>query len=73
MTAQHDVERQHCRGPASPVAPARGALRGLPAADSWFWLVTSAAVEAIVLGALVLLHGLPRLLGALGAEVIGHG
>ena len=73
MTAQHDVERQHCRRPASPVAPVLGALRGLPAAGSWFWLVTPAAIEAALLAALVLLHVLPRLLGALGSEVIRHG
>ena len=73
MTAQHDVEPHHCRRSAPPVAPALGALRGLPAAGPWLWLVTPAAVEAAIIAALVLLHVLPGLLVALGAQVGRHG
>ena len=73
MTVQHDAEHHHCRRPAPPVAPALASLRGLPPAGAWLWLVTPAALEAAVIAALVLLHVLPGLLGALGKEVLGHG
>ena len=73
MTAQHDVEPHHCRQPAAAVAPALGALRGLPAAGAWLWLVIPAAGEAAIIAALVLLHVLPGLLVALGAQVGRHG
>ena len=73
MTAQHDVEPRHGRRPAPPVAPALGGLRGLPAAGPWVWLVTPAAGEAAIIAALVLLHVLPGLLVALGAQVGRHG
>ncbi|MCX7379838.1 MAG: hypothetical protein NT133_00085 [Alphaproteobacteria bacterium] len=73
MTVQHDVEPRHRRRPAPDVAPALGALRGLPAAGAWLWLVTPAAVEAAFIAALVLLHVLPGLLIALGAQVGRHG
>ena len=73
MTAQHDVEHHRRRRPAPDVSPALGALRGLPAAGPWLWLVTPAAVEAAIIAALVLLHVLPGLLVALGAQVGRHG
>ena len=63
----------HFRRPAPDVAPALGALRRLPAAGAWLWLVTPAAGEAAIIAALVLLHVLPGLLGALGAQVGRHG
>jgi hypothetical protein len=55
------------------LASAWRALRGLPATDPWFWLVRPGAVEAAAPVGLVLLDGVPRLLVALGQEVIGHG
>ncbi len=85
MTEPPDV-RSCCRS-ASGVASAWNALRRLPAADPWFWLVRSstpgggsktgqsgafAPWPTPAIG-LVLLDGLPRLLGAFGAGVIGHG
>ena len=73
MRTQHDVQHHHCRRPAPPLAPALGALRGLPAAGAWLWLVTPAAGEAAIIAALVLLHVLPGLLVALGAQVGRHG
>lgn len=73
MTLQHDVEPHHCRRSAPHVAPAFGALRGLPAAGQWLWLVTPAAVEAAIIAALVLFHVLPGLLVTLGAQVGRHG
>ena len=73
MTAQHDVERHHRRRPPQDVAPALGALRCLPAADPWLWLVIPAVFEATIIAALVLLHVLTGLLVALGAQVGWHG
>lgn len=55
------------------VASAWRAVRGLPATDPWFWLVRPGALEAAAPLGLVLLDGVPRLLVALGAEVIGRG
>ena len=55
------------------VASAWRALRGLPATDPWFWLVRPGALEAAAPLGLVLLDGVPRLLVAFGAEVIGRG
>ncbi len=55
------------------LASAWRALRGLPATDPWFWLVRPGAVKAAAPVGLVLLDGVPRLLVALGQEVIGHG
>lgn len=72
-TPHHDVTVSQRRHAAPPVASALRALRGLPAAGAWLWLVTPAAGEATILAALVLLHDLPGLLVALGTEVLGHG
>ena len=58
--------------PAS-VASAWGAVWRLPTTDAWIWLVRSGALEIAPAAGLVLLHGLPRLLGALGAGAVGHG
>ena len=70
------------------LASALRALRGLPAADAWFWLVRAAApgglaAKIIKAGALapepaaplgvVLLHHLSGLLLATGTEVFRHG
>lgn len=83
MDARHDRRRS-----SSPLVSAWGALCRLSAADPWLWLVRSGApggfaaklIEAgtFAPGAspaicLVLLDGLPRLLGALGAGAAGHG
>ena len=61
------------RRPASALASAVSPLRRLPAAGPWLWLVTPAAGEAAIIAALVLLHVLPGLLVALGAQVGRHG
>lgn len=61
------------RRPASALASAISPLHRLPAAGRWLWLVTPAALEALIIAALVLLHVLPRLLVALGAQVGRHG
>ena len=61
------------RRPASPLASTISPLRGLPAAGAWLWLAAPAAIEAVVIAALVLLHVLPGLLVALGAQVGRHG
>lgn len=61
------------RRPAAGMASAWNALCGLPAADPWLWLVRSGAIETAPALGLVLLDGLPGLLGAFGAGVAGHG
>ena len=71
MKVSHHV--RHRRGPASPVAPARCVVRGLPPTSTWLRLVTPTAIEAALLAALVLLHRLPGLLVTLGPKVTGHG
>ena len=63
----------HGRGPAAALASAWNAVCCLPATHPWFWLVRPGAVEAAAPVGLVLLDGVPRLLVALGQEVIGHG
>ena len=63
----------HGRGPAATLASAWNALCCLPATHPWLWLVRPGAVEATAPVGLVLLDGLPRLLGALGAGALGHG
>ena len=64
----------HVRATATEaVASAWRALRGLPTTDPWFWMVRPGALEAAAPVGLVLLDGVPRLLVALGQEVIGHG
>lgn len=83
MNARHDRHRS-----SSPPASVWSALCRLSAAEPWLWLVRSGApgsfaaklIEAgtFAPGAapaigLVLLDGLPRLLGALGAGAAGHG
>lgn len=57
----------------APVASAWGAVCRLSAADPWFWLGRSAALETAAALGVVLLDRLPGLLVALGAEVLGHG
>ena len=79
--------RSGCR-PAAGVASAWNALCRLSTTDPWLWLVRPGAPGGIAAKAeetgthalgpapavgLVLLDGLPRLLGAFGAEVAGHG
>lgn len=63
----------HGRGPAAALASAWNAMCCLPATHPWFWLVRPGAVEAAAPLGLVLLHGLPRLVDALGAGALGHG
>jgi hypothetical protein len=63
----HDVVPVRHRS-APPLASALASMRGLPAAGPWLWLGVPAALEAIVIAALVLLHALPGLLVALGAQ-----
>ena len=63
----------HGRGPAAALASAWNALCCLPTTHPWLWLVRPGAVEATAPVGLVLLDGLPRLLGALGAGALGHG
>ncbi|MBX9944842.1 MAG: hypothetical protein K2Y40_12235 [Reyranella sp.] len=55
------------------LAPAWRALRGLPATDPWLWLVRPGSLEAAAAIGLVLLDGLPRVLVALGWEVLRRG
>ena len=77
-----------CRRAVYLLASALCALRDLPAADAWLWLVRAAApgglaAKIIKTGALapepaapvgvVLLHHLPGLLLATGTEVFRHG
>lgn len=45
------------------------ALRGLPLARAWLWLVRPEAADVATAFGLLLLHGVPGLLGALGREV----
>lgn len=59
--------------PSAALASARDALCRLSATNPWLWLVRPGAVEAAAPLGLVLLDGLPRLLGALGAGALGHG
>ena len=67
-------ERPSIRGYAAAlVASTLGALRSLPPACTWFWLVTPTAIEAAIFVTLVLFHVLPGLLGTPGAEVTRHG
>ena len=73
MRAPQHVHLPNGRGSAPSVAPALGTLRRLPPAGPWLWLVTPGAVEAALLGTLVLLQALPGLLVAFGAEGVGHG
>jgi len=76
------------RRPFADMASAWRALRRLSTTGSWLWLARSGAPGGIAAKAeetgapapgaapavgLVLLDGLPRLLGAFGAEVAGHG
>ncbi len=61
------------RGPAAALASAWNAMCCLPATHPWFGLVRPGAVEAAAPLGLVLLHGLPRLVDALGAGALGHG
>ncbi|MBB57461.1 MAG: hypothetical protein CMM42_09565 [Rhodospirillaceae bacterium] len=55
------------------MASARGALCRLSATDPWFWLVRPAFIEASTYSAVVLLHGLPGFLVALGEGGLGNG
>ena len=62
-----------CRRAVNLLASALCALRGLPAADAWFWLVRAAACESAAPVGVVLLHHLSGLLLATGTEVFRHG
>jgi hypothetical protein len=55
------------------LAPARRALRGLPATSGWLWLVRALANEQATAVGVVLLHHLSALLLVLGQEVVRHG
>ncbi len=55
------------------LAPAWRALRCLSATGQWLWLVRPGALEAAAAIGLVLLDGLPRVLVALGWEVLRRG
>ena len=59
--------------PLAALASARGTLCRLSATDPWLWLVRPAFIESSTLYAVVLLHGLPGLLVALGEGGSGHG
>jgi len=61
------------RPTTTPVASARLTLCRLSASGPWLWLVRLPAVEAAPTHALVLLHGLPRVLVAVGEGGPGHG
>lgn len=63
---------KHCH-PFEVMASARGTLCRLSATDPWFWLVRPAFIETSAYSAVVLLHGLPGLLVALGEGGLGHG
>ena len=65
---EHDI-----LGPSAPLASAWDALRRLPLSDPWLWLVRPGALEAAAAIGLVLLDGLPRVLVALGWEVLRRG
>lgn len=71
MTVSHHVP--HRSRPASPVAPARRAVRRLPAPGAWFWLVRPDTAEAAAAIGIVLLHHLSALLVTLGPKITGHG
>ena len=62
-----------CSPAATAMASARNALCGLQATSPWFWLVRPPLIEAASTHALVLVHGLPGLLVALGEGGLGHG
>jgi len=62
-----------CCHPIAALASARGTLCRLSATDPWFWLVRPAIIEASAYSAVVLLHGLPGFLVALGEGGLGHG
>lgn len=64
------IKRSH---PFEVMASARGTLCRLSATDPWFWLVRPEFIEATAYSAVVLFHGLPGLLGALGEGGAGHG
>jgi len=62
-----------CSLAATAMASARNPLCSLSAANPWFWLVRPPVFEASTTHALVLLHGLPGFLVALGEGGLGHG
>ncbi len=68
----HGDFRKRCR-PFEVLASARGALCSLSATNPWFWLVRPPFIEASAYSAVVLLHGLPGFLVALGEGGLGHG
>ena len=62
-----------CRRAFNLLASALRALRSLPAAGAWVWLVRAAACEPAAPLGVVLLHDLSGLLLATGTEVFRHG
>jgi len=68
----HGDFRKSCH-PFEAMASARGALCRLSATDPWFWLVRPPLIEASAYSTVVLLHGLPGFLVALGEGGLGHG
>ena len=68
----HVVSFRCCR-PSSPLTSTWKTLRRLSASGPWLWLVRSGALETAPADSLVLFDDLPRLVDALGREVINHG
>ena len=62
-----------CRRAVYLLASALRALRGVPTADAWLWLVRAATCESAAALSGVLLHHLSGLLLATGTEVLRHG
>jgi hypothetical protein len=62
-----------CRRAVYLLASALRALRGVPTADAWLWLVRAATCESAAALSVVLLHHLSGLLLATGTEVLRHG
>ena len=69
----HGTFTRKCSPPSAPLASAWTSLCGLQATTPWFWLVRPPLIEATSTHALVLFHGLPGLLVALGEGGLGHG
>ena len=62
-----------CRRAVYLLASALCALRGVPTADAWLWLVRAATCESAAALSVVLLHHMSGLLLATGTEVFRHG
>ncbi len=69
----HGTFSRKCSPSPAPLASAWTSLCGLQATNPWLWLVRPPLIEAVSTHALVLFHGLPGLLVALGEGGLGHG